>query len=500
MAVHVLVVDDDPSECRHVEDIVRSLGHHAETVTSGEAALARLTRADAPPIAAMIVDLVMPDLDGMAVLDRLTRRSFAPPVIVQAAPGGADAAVAAMRAGAFDFLLKPAAPDRLRASLTNALRIGALESEVLRMRLSRSGALGLSDIVMQSSSMERVQRLAERAARSRIPVLIEGEHGTGKALLARAIHGSSARRGRPFVRIDCSQTGHGTLEQILSAPSEAGTTREPTVSGGTLFLDEIGALPPDMQRRLAELISEQEAGAAPSGRRHLSDIRLIAATSRRLIELVSEAAFDEALFYHLNVLPIWLPPLRERRSDIPDLARSFLARLAPEAGRSFVTGLSPAAMDLLAADAWPGNIRELEHAIFRAIMLCQGAEITVRDFPLIAARNSGADERPAAAEQADAPAAHAGVAVQGQFPGEYPTAAAPLADSPAAARYGLTHLLDDCGELRSIQMLEEEVIRFAIDHYSGRMSEVARRLGIGRSTLYRKVRDYGIAVGEPAAS
>ncbi len=492
MAVHVLVVDDDPSECRHVEDIVRSLGHHTETVTSGEAALARFARADAPPIAAMIVDLVMPDLDGMAVLDRLTRRSSAPPVIVQAAPGGADAGVAAMRAGAFDFLLKPAAPDRLRASLTNALRIGALESEVLRMRLSRSGALGLSDIVMQSSSMERVQRLAERAARSRTPVLIEGEHGTGKALLARAIHGSSARRGRSFVRIDCSQADQSALEHILSASSEAG--------GGTLFLDEIGALPADMQRRLAELLNEQEAGAASSGRRHLSDIRLIAATSRRLIDLVSEGAFDEALFYHLNVLPIWLPPLRERRSDIPDLARSFLARLAPEAGRSFVTGLSPTAMALLAADAWPGNIRELEHAVFRAIMLCQGAEITVREFPLIAARNPGADDLSTATDQAEAPSAPAGVAVQGQFPGEYPTAAAPLADSPAAARYGLTQLLDDCGEMRSIQKLEEEVIRFAIDHYSGRMSEVARRLGIGRSTLYRKVRDYGIAVGEPAAS
>lgn len=500
MAAHVLIVDDDPAECRHVEDILKSHGHIAESALSGEAALARLSRADAPPIAAMILDLVMPDLDGMAVLERLSRRSFSPPVIVQAASGGDDAGAAALRAGAFDYLVKPAAPERVGVSLANALRMGALENEVLRMRLGRSGALGLRDIIMPSPSMERTQRLAERAARTRIPVLIEGERGTGKALLARAIHNSSVRRGRPLVTLACDELDPDELRLALRAITAGQSYGEqPSTAGATLLLDEIGALPPDMQTMLAELLARQEADAAVT--RHVSrrDVRLIATTGRRLIDLVSEGAFDESLFYRLNVLPIWLPPLRERRGDIPDLARSFLARLASEAGRSFVTSISSEAMDLLVADAWPGNIRELEHAIFRAVMLCEGSQITNRELPLITGRSPHAGAPGTSTTEAQSAGLHAGVAVQEQVGSERVALAPPLADSGGTARYGLARLLDERGEMRPFQVLEEEVIRFAIDHYSGRMSEVARRLGIGRSTLYRKIKDYGIESGAPAA-
>lgn len=501
MAAHVLIVDDDPAECRHIETIVRNLGHLAESTSSGEAAQARLGRADAPTISAVILDLVMPDVDGMAVLERLSRRSPAVPVIVQAAPGRSDAGAAAMRAGAFDFLVKPAAPERVRVSLANALRIAALEGEILRMRLSRSDALGLGDIVMRSSSMERVHRLAERAARSSIPVLIEGERGVGKELLARALHGSSARRSRPFVTVDCGDLGNDEFDSVLFGAAKNGSSpgRMLAANGGTLFLDEIGILPGDAQKTMARVLAEQEAGASAAGRPQRSDVRLIAATSRRLIDLVSEDAFDEQLFYRLNVFPIWLPPLRERRADIPDLARSFLARLASEAGRSFVTGITPAAMELLVADPWPGNIRELEHAIFRAVMLCEGSELTPREFPLIAARTGIADsDRYPAANFSESLEPTAGVAVQEQVDGERPSPSVPLADTRAALRYGVARLLDDRGELRPFEVVEEEVIRFAIGHYCGCMSEVARRLGIGRSTLYRKIKDYGIASREPA--
>jgi DNA-binding NtrC family response regulator len=501
MAAHVLIVDDDPADCRHVEEIIRHHGHSVESAPSGEAALARLTRAGGPPISAMILDLVMPDLDGMAVLERLSRRPVAVPVIVQTAPGGIDAGAAAMRAGAFDFLVKPATPERVRVSLANALRIGALEGEVLRMRLDRSGALGLSDIILHSSSMERVHRLAERAARSPIPVLIEGERGVGKELFARAIHGSSARRTRPFVAVSCGDLSGDAIEVALFGARNGGSAGRDMLeaSGGTLFLDEIGALPPDLQERLARLLAEQGADGSAARRPQRADVRLIAATSRRLIDLVCEDAFDEQLFHRLNILPIWIPPLRERRADIPDLARSFLARLASEAGRSFVTGISAAALDLLAADAWPGNLCELQHAIFRAVMLCEGSELTLHEFPLLAVRKQNDDcgvRRPAA-NFVQTMEPNDSVAVQEQVYGERATVPAPLADIRVPARYGVTRLLDDRGELRPIEVLEEEVIRFALDHYSGRMSEVARRLGIGRSTLYRKVRGYGIASSEP---
>ncbi len=479
MAAYVLIVDDDPAECRHVEEIVRSQGHLAESALSGEAALARLARQDAPPVSAVILDLVMPDLDGMAVLERLARQSFTMPVIMQTAAGGADAGAAAMRAGAFDFLVKPASPERVRVSLANALRIAALENEILRMRLTRAGSLALRDMVTRSASMERVHRLAERAARSATPVLIEGERGVGKELLARAIHASSVRRSKPFVTVNCGAALDDDLERLLAA------------NGGTLFLEEIGALSQATQRRLAEHLAacEHDGSGARAG-----DVRLIAATSRRLIETVSEGGFLQELFHRLNVLPIWLPPLRDRRADIPDLARGFVARLAMEAGRPFVTGISEAAMALLVADDWPGNVRELEHAIFRAVMLCEGGELTPDELPSIAARAGSAHP---GRTQRFAVQPVVTVAVEKQVVGEYPTAPAPFADSRPSTRYGVTRLLDDRGELRPFEVLEEEVIRFAIDHYRGRMSEVARRLGIGRSTLYRKVKDYGIAVGEP---
>jgi DNA-binding NtrC family response regulator len=493
MAAYVLIVDDDPAECRHVEEIVRSQGHLAESVLSGEAALTRLGRADAPPVSAVILDLVMPDLDGMAVLERLARYSFTVPVIVQTAAGGADAGAAAMRAGAFDFLVKPASSERVRVSLANALRIAALENEILRMRLTRTGALGLRDIVTRSASMERVHRLAERAARSATPVLIEGERGVGKELLARAIHASSPRRAKPFVTVNCGAILDGDFDQLLfgsNSGKPGGKMLE--ASGGTLFLEEIGALPMSAQQRLADHLAASEADTGTAAR--TCDVRLIAATSRRLIDDVFENGFLEELFYRMNVLPIWLPQLRDRRADIPDLARGFLARLAMEAGRSFVTGFSPAALELLVADDWPGNVRELEHTIFRAVMLCEGSELTPDEFPAIAARTGSAH-----APRSQRFAAHptAAVAVQEQVIGEDPTTPAPFADTRSPARYGVARLLDDRGELRPFEVLEEEVIRFAIDHYSGRMSEVARRLGIGRSTLYRKIKDYGIAAGEP---
>jgi DNA-binding NtrC family response regulator len=482
MAVHVLVVDDDPAARRHIEEILKSQGQTVESAESGEAALRRLMKTDAPPISAMILDLVMPEIDGMAVLERLSRHALSVPVIVQTAPGGIDNGASAIRAGAVDFLVKPATPERVRVSLQNALRIGALEGEILRMRLSRSGALSLGDIVMHSPAMERVSNLAARAARSPISVLIEGERGVGKALLARAVHGSSPRKNRPFVTVRCDAIDATAIEATLFGERPDATGGKlAEAAGGTLFLDEIGALPPAAQQRLARFLADADAGRQKLPR---GDIRLIAATGSRLIDRVGASGFREDLFNRLNVFTIWLPPLRERCADIPTLARGFLARLAAEAGRP-VRGFSAEAMALLMAHDWPGNIRELEHAVFRAVMLCDRDELSPRDFPSI----PGA----AATGRVTEIRAFSGVADQEQFGVEQVSLTASRADTPSRARYGVARLLDERGEMRSIGGLEEEAIRFAIGHYGGRLSEVARRLGIGRSTLYRKMKDYGIA-------
>ncbi len=344
------------------------------------------------------------------------------------------------------------------------------------MRLSRAGTLGLPDLTVHAPMMERAYRQAQRAARSTIPILIEGEPGVGKELLACAIHGSSARRNRPFVKIRCGDE--------LDPLSRATRQKMQEANRGTLFLDEIDNLPRAAQSAVAQMLAGEDLGPSTVAGPGRSDIRLIAATPRRLIDLVREGTFDEHLFHRLNVFPIWVPPLRERRADIPYLARAFLANSAGEAGRSFVTSICAPAMELLVSHDWPGNVRELQHAIFRAVMMCEGSELTPREFPFLATATE-----PIVA-----------VAVQEQVYGESFRSRLACADTQATSRYGIARLLDEQGELRPFEVLEEEVIRFALDRYSGCMSEVARRLGIGRSTLYRKVRGYGIASGESAAS
>lgn len=491
MAAHVLVVDDDPVERRHIENILTSQGHSVESVAGGEAALARLAKSAARPFSAMFLDLVMPDHDGMAVLERLARGCASDvPAIVLAAR--ADAGASALRAGATDFIVKPASPERVKASLTNALKISALESELQRIRLGRSGALSLADIASRAPSMERVRRVADRAARSSLPILIEGERGVGKDLLAGMIHGSSARRAKPFVTVGCRDLPEvgGNVSHLGDRRNLALEQKLDEASGGTLFLDDIGALPKNAQAALARMLADGASTEPAKAHALPGDVRLIAATHRRLIDVLPDNGFDRRLFDLLNVMPIWLPPLRERVVDIPDLARSFAARIAAEAGRPNLGGVSAAAMELLRAHSWPGNVRELEHAILRATMLCEGGELVPENFPSVAA--GGVGSAPASGETRGE-SRQPGLADQKRRNERETRSATRGNDRITFARYGVARLLDERGEMRPFGALEEEVIRFAIEHYRGQMSEVARRLGIGRSTLYRKIRDYGIA-------
>jgi DNA-binding NtrC family response regulator len=495
MGAHVLVVDDDPAERRHIEQILVSQGHSVESVGGGEAALKRLEKSEAQPISAVILDLVMPDVDGMAVLERIQRRSLRLPVIVQAAPGRGDAGAAALRAGAFDFTVKPCAPERVRASLANALRLSALESEIKRIQDGKSVAHGIDDLITRSGAMQRVRNLVERAARSSLPVLIEGERGVGKELLAQVLHSSSVRRNRAFVTIRCGDFDEGGIGSLLFDAKRGAVGKLREANGGTLFLEEIGALPKTVQATLAGMLGDRESDA----RAHVlpGDVRLVAATSRRLIDLVSAGEFHQGLFNRLNIMPIWLPPLRERRADIPDLARTLVARLAMEIGQSSIVGISRHATELLVAHDWPGNVGELAHAIRRAAFHCGSGELAPEHFSALAA---GASRPATTAEHNPDQASPAGVAVQEHTAGEWIAASPPIPDRPGRARYGLARLLDERGEMRSVGAIEEELIRFAIGHYRGRMSEVARRLGIGRSTLYRKMKDYGIVSGVSVVS
>ncbi|HEX2257013.1 MAG TPA: sigma 54-interacting transcriptional regulator, partial [Afifellaceae bacterium] len=269
--------------------------------------------------------------------------------------------------------------------------------------------------------------------------------------------------------------------------------------GGTLFLDEVGELPPEAQVKLLRALQEGEIDPVGARRPVKVDFRLIAATNRRLIDLVPEGQFREDLFYRLNVFPIWLPPLRDRREDIPELARNFLARFAAEEGKPGLCEIGSEALNLLVAYDWPGNIRQLENAIFRAVILADHRELTPQDLPQIAASIDPAAARSRMAEAASVGWAHAAVAQERQFGGKRLNGTPSAPDAAACPIYGVARLVDERGEVRRFDHLEEEVIRFALDHYRGRMSEVAKRLGIGRSTLYRKLKEYGIGVAESPA-
>lgn len=502
----ILIVDDDPIQRRLLQEAVQKFGYRFKTAENGAEAVAIMTGPEASEIDLIILDMVMPELDGIGVLTRLRADKIATPVIVQTAHGGIETVVSAMNAGAQDFAVKPVAPERLNVSIRNLLKTSALEGEITRFRKQASGTLTFADIITHSPAMERVINLGKRAASSNIPILIEGESGVGKELIASAIQGSGDRKSKPLITVNCGAIPDNLVESILFGHEKGAFTgavdkhvgKFQEAHGGTLFLDEVGELPSEVQVKLLRAIQEGEIDPIGGKRPVKVDFRLISATNRRLIDQVKEGVFREDLYYRLNVFPIWIPPLRDRLEDIPALTRHFLARFAAEEGKPQVAGVAPDAMAMLQSYNWPGNIRQLENAVFRAVVLCDSAQLTVDDFPQVAAavdhpvqgyaaQPAGETHQPSQATGGALPdvPAHAGE----------PVTPAPAPAFEQAAPFGFMRSLDDEGHVRKLENVEEELIRAAINHYSGRMTEVAKRLGIGRSTLYRKLKEYGLEDG-----
>lgn len=485
MAASILIADDDAVARRLVENMVQKCGYETIVVDSGDAAIAALTAPDAA-IDGVILDLVMPGLDGMGVLAKIREAGLSIPVIVQTAHGGIDNVISAMRAGAADFVVKPVGLERLQVSLRNALNSSALKGELQRIRHSREGRLTFSDIITRAEAMASVMRAAQKATNSSIPVLIEGESGVGKEMFARAIHGSGERKAKPFVAVNCGAIPDNLVESILfghekgafTGATERHTGKFVEAHAGTLFLDEVSELPLSAQVKLLRALQEG-AVEAVGGRRPVKvDVRIISATNRRLLERVKQGHFREDLFYRLHVLPLTIPSLRARREDIPHLLRHFLARFAAEENRP-ITGISGEAVAHLAQLDWPGNIRQLENAVYRAVVMSDGDQLGLDDFPLIASQPHPGTDIPTAPlmlEPIAAPSVVSGNDI-------------PIAPLPQA---GALSMLTATGDVRPLEDIENEIIRFAISHYRGQMSEVARRLKIGRSTLYRKLDEAGV--------
>jgi DNA-binding NtrC family response regulator len=483
MAQTILVVDDDPVQRRLLETAITRLGLTVVTAPGGGPALDLLLSPRGEEISLVLLDLIMPDVGGIEVLTKLRATNQELAVIVLTAKGGIDSAVEAMRAGANDFLVKPASPERIKVSIQNALKLGVLSTEVTRLKKKQSNQLVFDDLIAISACMQQVIRLGERAAQSNIPILIEGESGVGKELIARAIQGVSDRGGKPFVAVNCGAIPENLIESILfghekgafTGASEKHLGKFQEANSGTLFLDEIGELRLDMQVKLLRAIQEGEIDPVGSKRPVKVDIRIISATNRNLAELTQEGNFREDLFYRLNAFPIHIPPLRERQEDVTELAQHFVARFSAEENKP-ISGFTAEAMTLLNSYSWPGNVRQLENTVFRAVVLCDTDALDVGDFPQIASAMGVSIAR------YNAPDAQPESATDARGSGPQIRADSPYAISGTNA----------AGHMRKLEELEAEVIRMAINRYEGRMSEVARRLGIGRSTLYRKLKEFGL--------
>jgi len=478
MTKTVLVVDDDPTQRRLIQAVLERDGFAVAQAGGGQAALEHL--GSGATVDVVLLDLVMPGFSGQETLADMRARGFSQPVIVVTATGGIDTVVGAMQAGACDFFVKPASPERILVSIRNALSMGAMRVEVDRLKKHAAARTSFDDLTGASRPMQMVRRLGERAAKSSIPILITGESGVGKETIARAVHGSSERAGRPFVAVNCGAIPVNLVESILFGHEKGSFTgaherhlgKFQEASGGTLFLDEVGELPLDTQVKLLRALQEGEIDPVGAKRPVKVDLRVVSATNRNLAEAVAEGRFREDLYYRLNVFPIEAPSLRERREDIPALVEVFVRRFNLEEGKR-VIGASPAALECLTAFDWPGNVRQLENAVYRAIILADSPHLQPYDFPAI----SGL--------QAPEPLGDRGASGADRAHDVLQLVSEPPADSPV-------RILDAGGHLRTLEEIERDLIELAIGIYSGHMSEVARRLGIGRSTLYRKVREQGL--------
>lgn len=536
----IFIVDDDPTQRRILQQVISRDGYKVVAAEGGPEAYALLQNADFKPDV-MILDLMMPQIDGFMLLDKMNEMNLHIPTIVQTAQGGIDTIVKAMQKGAKDFMVKPASTERILISIKNALETKNLHKEIIRINKTKTGRFSFHDLIAASPAMERVKQLGFKGAQSNIPILIEGESGVGKEVFARAIQGSGARSGKPFVTVNCGAIPENLVESILFGHEKGSFTgatgkqigKFAEANTGTLFLDEVGELPLATQVKLLRAIQEGEIEPVGSAHPIKVDIRIISATNKDMIEAVKNGEFREDLYYRLNVFPINIPPLRARLEDIAELCHHFITRFTVEEGKN-ITGITQQALEMMSQYTWPGNVRQLENTIFRAVILCDKNELDISDFPQIAAHVDGyISHTPAAPEpQLTADIYHQGPAMIGHsnhdngyngYIGDQPhipdlmqpltghnievvnynrhqygaanPMSQPLDRRPAGMQSPSTAgipFLNQNGEMRRLEDIEADMIRLAMSRYRGHMSEVARKLGIGRSTLYRKVNDLGL--------
>ena len=470
----LMLIDEEPAQRRLVSALAARAGWRTIFANDGDMAVAMLGTQDGMRLDAVLLDQWIPGPEATGLVRELRTRRPALPILILTAHNSVAVAVDAMRAGATDYLAKPVAPERLLSALNATLSQEHGKGELRPLTEKISAALSFEDVVGAAPKFRAALAIAAKAARARVPVLIEGESGVGKDVIARAIHAASPRHKQAMVTVNCGAIPANLVESDLFGHERGAFTgaferqvgKFVAADMGTIFLDEVSEMPLDAQVKLLRVLQDGEVQPIGARRPVHVDVRIIAATNKRLVDEIEAGRFREDLYYRLNVVQLTIPPLRERIGDVPALCRHLLARIANQPGLRSL-GLTDDALALLMQHEWPGNVRQLQNALFRAAVLCEGDALTPQDFPQIAAQiRTRASGEPLQPRLRSVPTTHREAA-------------------------GIT-LFEGDGHVRQLAEIEADVIRLAIGHYRGRMTEVARRLGIGRSTLYRKLAELGI--------
>jgi DNA-binding NtrC family response regulator len=449
----LLIAEDEPLLRVSMADALRKEGWTVDVAADGVKAVALFEEHHHDVV---LTDLVMPSLDGMELLRRVKALQPDTTVVLVTAHGSVDRAVDAMREGAADFVTKPFSMAQLRVRLMNVCSHRLLQQQNVRLQEELEGRYSFSNIIGRSKKMQDVFWLIREVAASDANVVIQGDSGTGKELVASAIHYNSRRRAQPYIRVSCASLPESLVESELFGYEKGAFTganqrrigRFEAASGGTLFLDEIGDLPLAVQAKLLRVLQERQIERLGSNRSIDVDVRFVSASLRSLRDEIAEGRFREDLFFRINTVPIRLPPLRERREDIPLLAQAFLREFSGERGKE-IEAIDDDALEILDGHAWPGNVRELRNVIERAVVFCRGSRITPEHLP---------------ASLRDGPG-----------------------PAPAPAPAGRVEPLR-----RAVERAESDTIRAALDATDGRRSEAAEILGISRKTLWEKIKAYDL--------
>ncbi|MDY6830625.1 MAG: sigma-54 dependent transcriptional regulator [Thermodesulfobacteriota bacterium] len=452
----ILIVDDDAGHRSMLRTLLEGWGHQTAEADDG---LAAVEHVQTRPADIVLMDLKMVHMSGMEALEQI--RSFNPavPVIIMTAFSSVDTAVEALKKGAYDYLTKPLDFEKLRLTLERILEAARLRKENRHLKERLGSRFSRDQIIGNSPAMTRLLETVEQAAPSDASILITGESGTGKELIAGALHFNSARREGPFVKINCAAITETLLESELFGHEKGSFTgadkakkgRFVQADTGTILLDEIGEMPLSMQAKLLRVLQEKEVTPVGGERTIHVDVRVIASTNKNLHALVEAGTFREDLFFRLNVVNLEVPPLRNRKEDIPELAHHFLMQFSAK-NKKQVQGFTPDAMEALLAYSWPGNVRELMNAVERAVVLARSEYLSREDVLLMAERQT-------------------------------PAQAAPLlATGTGPASHGLP-----------LSEVEKDAILRTLEATDNNKSEAARRLGITRKTLQKKLKQYGVS-------